>query len=463
MSGFRFKLPEGSRMLASEFTYGVATASFQVEGATHEGGRLPCIWDTFCATPGKVKNGDTGERACEHYHRWEEDFALIEGLQVDAYRFSIAWPRVMKEDGTPNAQGLDFYRRLLDRLNERGIQPHVTLYHWDLPQHLEDRGGWLSRETPYRFQDYADLVTRELGDQVHAYSTVNEPWCSAFLGYGYGVHAPGLKSMRYARQASHHLLLAHGLGMEVLRSNAPRAQSGIVLNMGPMTPKTDRYDDLIASKLAEAGGNHWFIEPVLEGRYPHVFNRFNPREEPLVLEGDLEKISVPVDFIGINYYTRNISTYDPEHFLKLHPNPDAEHTDIGWEIYPQGLTDLLVDLHQQYRLPPLMITENGAACADRLLNGQVEDDQRCRYYDLHLNAVHQAIEQGVNITGYFAWSLLDNFEWAEGYDKRFGIVHVDYDTQQRTVKESAKAFQRLMQERRLVAGAPLPSPPLSHA
>ena len=439
-------------MLAPGFTYGVATASFQIEGALQEDGRIPCIWDTFCATPGKVKNGDTGAPACDHYHRWEEDLALVHELGVDAYRFSIAWPRVMAEDGTPNTRGLDFYKRLLDRLRELGLQSYVTLYHWDLPQHLEDRGGWLNRETAYRFQDYADLVTRELGDRVDSYATLNEPWCSAFLGYGYGVHAPGLKNIRYARQAAHHLLLAHGLGMETLRQNAPQAQSGIVLNMGPMTPQTDRYDDLIASKLAEAGGNHWFLEPLLKGEYPHIYNRFNPEEAPLVLEGDMETISAPVDFIGINYYTRNISRYDKEHFLQIERNPEAEHTDIGWEIYPEGLTSLLVDLHRQYELPPLMITENGAAGADDVQGGEVHDDQRCRYFDSHLNAVHQAMEQGVNITGYFAWSLMDNFEWAEGYEKRFGLVHVNYDTQERTLKDSAKAFSRLMQERRLKSG-----------
>ncbi len=452
MASFRFKLPEGTSLLAPEFTYGVATASFQIEGATQEDGRIPCIWDTFCDTPGKVKNGDTGNPACDHYHRWEQDLNLIKELGVDAYRFSIAWPRVMAEDGTPNQVGIDFYKRLLDRLGELELQSYVTLYHWDLPQHLEDRGGWLNRETAYRFRDYADLMTRELGDRVTSYATLNEPWCSSFLGYGYGVHAPGLKSIRYARQAAHHLLLAHGMGMEVLRHNAPAAKSGIVLNMGPMTPQTDRYDDLISAKLAEAGGNHWFLEPLLRGEYPHIYNRFNPQEEPLVLEGDLATISAPMDFIGINYYTRNISRYDKEHFLQIEPNPEAEHTDIGWEIYPEGLTELLVDLHRQYQLPPLMITENGAAGADQVQKGEVDDDQRCRYFDAHLNAVHQAIEQGVNITGYFAWSLMDNFEWAEGYEKRFGLVHVNYETQERTLKESAKAFCRLMHERRRQTG-----------
>lgn len=447
MSGFEFQLPSESPMLHKDFTFGVATASFQIEGATEVDGRLKSIWDTFSETPEKVKNGDTGEPACDHYHLWRDDLDIVKSLNVDAYRFSIAWPRVMHENGSVNQKGIDFYRRILDRLCEDGIQPHVTLYHWDLPQYLEDRGGWLNRDVAYRFQDFADLVTRELGGQFHSCSTINEPWCAAFLGYGYGVHAPGLNNIRFAKQAGHHLLLAHGLGMDVLRTNVPQVKSGIVLNMGPMTPKSERYDDFIAAKIAEAGGNHWFIEPLLEGRYPHIINRYEPDKMPLVLEGDMELISRTVDFIGINYYTRNISSYDSENFLKLHKNPTAEHTDMSWEIYPDGLRDLLLDLHRNYELPPLMVTENGAACADLIENGAVWDDQRCRYFDLHLNAVHQAIERGVNITGYFAWSLLDNFEWAEGYDKRFGLVYVDYDTQKRTLKESAKAFRRLMQFR----------------
>lgn len=444
-------LPAHSRLWSPDFTFGVATASFQVEGATDVDGRLPSIWDTFCAEPGRVNNGDTGRTACDHYHRWADDLEMVEGLGVDAYRLSIAWPRVMTVDGAVNDRGLDFYKRLLDRLRERDIRPYVTLYHWDLPQHLQDTGGWVNRETAYRFRDYADRVSRELGDRVASYATLNEPWVSAILGHEIGVHAPGLTDARLARQAGHHLLLAHGLAMDVLRANVPDTEAGIVLNMAPSTPRTDRYDDRVAARLAEAGLYHWFLEPVLEGRYPALFERMHPELTPLILPGDLERISRPVDFVGINYYTRGIVSFDAKEGVKNHAPDDAETTDMGWEVYPQGLTELLVDLNRTYTLPPLLITENGMASADVVRDGRVRDAQRCRYYNSHLNAVHEAIEQGVDVRGYFAWSLMDNFEWAEGYDKRFGLVHVDYDTQQRTLKDSALAFKDLMARRRSFA------------
>ena len=444
MSNFKITLPPSSKILDSEFTLGVATSSFQIEGAVSEDGRIPSIWDTFCEQPNKVKNGDTGNPACEHYKRWEEDLDLVKEMGFEAYRLSIAWPRVMDDKGQANQKGLDFYKKLLDRLQKLEIKSYVTLYHWDLPQYLEDRGGWLNRDLAFRFQDYADLVSRALGDSVYSFSTLNEPWCSAFLGYGYGVHAPGHSNIRYAKQSGHHLLLAHGLAMQVLSTNVPNCQNGIVLNMGPMSPKTHRYDDYIASKIAEAGGNHWFLEPILEGNYPHIVNRFEPNVEPLVLEHDLKIISHPVDYIGINYYTRNIGSYSKDKFLELSQNPDAEKTDMDWEIYPKGLTDLLIELNSQYDLPPLMITENGAATVDSLVDGKISDEQRCRYFDMHLNAVHEAIESGVDISGYFAWSLLDNFEWAEGYEKRFGLVFVDFETQERVLKNSAFAFQELL-------------------
>lgn len=445
---FSLDLPSHSRLLTPEFTFGVATASFQVEGATQADGRLPSIWDTFCQQPGRVKNGDNGMPACDHYHRWAGDVEMIQGLGVDAYRLSIAWPRVMTSSGQPNAKGLDFYKQLLDRLLESGLAPYVTLYHWDLPQYLQDFGGWVNRDTAYRFRDYADLVTRELGDRVASYATLNEPWVSAILGHEIGVHAPGLKDARLGRQAGHHLLLAHGLGMEVLRTNAPKADAGLVLNMAPSTPKTNRYDDQVAARLSEASLTHWFLEPVLEGRYPALFERFYPELTPITMPGDMELISQPVDFIGINFYTRGVVSFDAKTDVKNHEPENVEITDMGWEVYPQGLTDLLVDLDRTYQLPPLLITENGMAGADELHNGRVHDEQRVRYYNSHLNAVHNAIELGVDVRGYFAWSLMDNFEWAEGYDKRFGLVYVDYETQQRTLKDSALAFKDLMARRK---------------
>lgn len=443
----RIELPSSSRLLGSNFTFGVATASFQIEGATQADGRLPSIWDEFCARQGNVKNGDTGMPACDHYNRWQDDIELIRDLGVDAYRLSVAWPRVMTKDGQPNTKGLDFYKQLLDRLQEYGIRSFVTLYHWDLPQHLQERGGWLNRDTAYRFQDYASLVSRELGDRVDTYATLNEPWVSAILGHEVGIHAPGMTDARLARQAGHHMLLAHGLGMQTLRQEAPKAQAGLVLNMGPNTPLTQRYDDRAAAMIGEASMNHWFLEPALEGRYPELFARIHPELMPQVLPGDMDIISQKVDFIGINYYTRGIVSFDNAQWVKGHEAKGAEITDFGWEVYPQGLTDLLVDLDAQYDLPPLMITENGMAGDDHLDQGRVHDEQRCRYLQSHLHAVHDAIEQGVDVRGYFAWSLMDNFEWAEGYSKRFGMVYIDYDTQQRTLKDSARLFADFLKQR----------------
>lgn len=446
-SAHRFILPENSPMFGADFTFGASTSSFQIEGATELDGRIESIWDRFCKTAGKVAQQHTGDIACDHYHLWQQDLALLADLGVDAYRFSIAWPRVVHADGRVNQKGIDFYKAILEKLNTLDIKPYVTLYHWDLPQYIEDRGGWLNRDCAYRFADYSEIFAKHLGSLCYSIATLNEPWCSAFLGYGEGIHAPGITGQRNAKQAGHHLLLAHGLGMQVLRRDTQNVKLGVVLNMGPATPKTERFDDKIASLLAEAGGNNWFLEPIIEGRYPEIVNKLKPEEAPLVLEGDMQLISAPNDFIGINYYTRIIVAYDNEKSLTIHKNAGAEETNFGWEIYPQGLTDLLVNINKQYDLPELMITENGASGVDEMVDGEVHDDQRFRYFDSHLLAVNEAIAQGVNVTGYFAWSLLDNFEWAEGYTKRFGLYHVDFDTLKRTPKTSAKAFKALLSDR----------------
>jgi beta-glucosidase len=432
-----------------DFVWGVATASYQIEGAIDAEARLPSIWDTFSATPGKVLKGDTGTIACDHYHRWESDVDLIANLGVDAYRLSIAWPRVMHADGRPNQAGLDFYKRLLDRLAQRGVKCMATLYHWDLPQHLEDRGGWLNRDTAYRFADYADLMSRELAGRVDAWATLNEPWCSAFLGYGNGHHAPGLANGRYATQAMHHLLLAHGLALAPLKANDPQAQRGIVANVGRGSTLGASAADHEAARLFEVQHNDWVLQPLLKGSYPQDLFKLWPGTEPLVLDGDLATISGPLDFLGINYYFRSTVRSDGAHGFTEVTRPDVERTQMGWEVWPQGLEDLLRGFHATYlNLPPIYITENGMSSDDSVVDGRVDDAQRQSFLKRHFAAISRAIDAGVDVRGYYIWSLMDNFEWAFGYERRFGLVHVDYATQQRTLKDSALLFQQYLAQRK---------------
>lgn len=440
------KLPPQSPFLSPAFTLGVATSSFQIEGAADC--REVSIWDTFCEQPGKIKDASHGLVACDHVNRWQEDLAIVEALHVDAYRFSVSWPRVINKNGTVNQQGLGFYIALLDALNAKNIKAYVTLYHWDLPQYLEDEGGWLNRKTAQAFADYVDVVSRAFGDRVYSYATLNEPFCSGYLGYEAGIHAPGLIGKAFGKKAVHHLLLAHGLGMQVLRKNAPHIEAGIVLNFTPFYPASDSQDDLAATEWVHAHFNDWYIRPILTGKYPDVIDAIPQEHRPIVEAGDMALIAQSIDFLGVNYYTRERiqanGTVDPTH---LSPELGLETTAMGWEVYPQGLTDLLMQLHRDYTLPPLLITENGLASDDVMSDGEVYDEQRVRYLENHMNAVANAMEQGVNITGYFVWSLLDNFEWALGYEKRFGIVYVDYETQKRTPKASAKALSRLLLNR----------------
>lgn len=440
-------LPSNSKMLSKAFTYGVATASFQIEGGVND--RLPCIWDTFCATPDKVVDGSNGDVACNHYNLWQNDVELINSLGVDAYRLSISWPRVMTESGELNQSGVDFYINLLDELNRKGIKAFVTLYHWDLPQHLEDNGGWLNRETAFKFQEYARLIVSAFGDRVHSYATLNEPFCSAFLGYEAGIHAPGLKGRENGKKAAHHLLLAHGLAMQVLNELSPNTKNGIVLNFTPAYPSTQSSEDVAAAKFADDYFNQWYIKPIMDGEYPEIMAVLPADHHPDIHENDMAIIAQPIDFLGINFYTRAIYTANAnEPTLPFTELPAREpRTDIGWEIYPQAFTHLLTSLDNTYSLPPIYITENGAAMADKLIDGAVDDQDRVDYYQAHLNAVNDAIDAGVNVQGYFAWSLMDNFEWAEGYLKRFGIVHVDYNTQVRTIKASGNAYKALISAR----------------
>ena len=440
----KLSLPPHSPLLSKNFVYGVATASFQIEGGSND--RLPCIWDTFCDTPNKIVDSSDGHTACDHYNLWRDDINIIESLGVDAYRLSISWPRVMTQNGQLNPVGVKFYTDILDELKRRNIKAFVTLYHWDLPQYLEDEGGWLNRQTAYAFEHYVNLITKAFGERVHSYATLNEPFCSAFLGYEIGIHAPGKIGKEYGRKAAHHLLLAHGLAMTVLKQNSPNTLNGIVLNFTPCYSLTQSDEDLKATAFADDYLNQWYIKPIIDGQYPNIINQLPLSHQPDIHKGDMELISQSIDYLGINFYTRQV--------YKAHPTdiyepiaPTGPLTDMGWEIYPQSFTDLLVSLNKTYTLPPIYITENGAAMPDTYNNGEVNDLDRLNYYNDHLNAVHNAVEQGVTIHGYFAWSLMDNFEWAEGYLKRFGIVYVDYKTQQRTIKKSGLAYKVLISNR----------------
>lgn len=435
----KIAIPSSSKLLTREFTFGVATSSFQIEGAADS--REASIWDTFCATEGKIKDGSNGLNACEHVKLWRQDVDLISHLGVDAYRFSIAWGRVINRDGSVNKAGLQFYVDLVDALRAKHIEAHVTLYHWDLPQYLDDLGGWLSRDIVDHFVRYAEVVVGALGDKVTSYATLNEPFCSAYLSYEAGIHAPGHRNRSQGRQAAHHLLLAHGSALPRMRALAPHAKHGIVLNFSPCHAASDAREDQQAALLAHQYHNLWYLQPLLQGSYPQLVTPLAPADMPVVQPGDMDIIARPIDFLGVNYYTRTVFKAKNGWFSDVPPTQQPLTT-MGWEIYPQGLVEILTDLNQTFdNLPPITISENGAAFVDTVEQGKVHDAERIAYYQGHLMAVHQCIEAGVDMQGYFAWSLLDNFEWAEGYTKRFGIVHVDYTTQQRVLKDSAKALR----------------------
>jgi beta-glucosidase len=441
-----YRFPEDSKLYDPDFLFGVATASYQIEGATNVDDRCPSIWDTFCAKPGAVYKQHNGDVACDHYHLYQDDLNLIADLGVDAYRFSIAWPRIIRPDGTINQKGLDFYDRVISALEEKNITIMATLYHWDLPQYLDDQGGWLNRETAYKFAEYVEVVSSYFGDRIDFYATLNEPWCSAFHGYRDGKHAPGIADEKSGYQACHNLLLAHGLAIPILRKNAENSKHGIVLNFTPNYPANESAIDV--ADFADQEHTHWFIKPIMEGKYPEEVYQHYIDVMPLISEEDMAVISAEIDFLGINNYTRSVIDKDGQYpnYKKVELS-DVERTHIGWEVCPEGLLKLLTDLNQAYSLPPVYITENGAATDDKVIDGAVDDEQRCRYYQSHLSSVDQAIRKGVDIRGYFAWSLMDNFEWSEGYKMRFGIVHVDYETQERTPKRSALAFKETLASR----------------
>jgi len=423
-----------------DFIWGSATSSFQIEGATDEDGRGESIWDRFCEKPGAISDKTNGKVACDHYHRYKDDVALMSELKLSAYRFSIAWPRIFPNGGgAVNSKGLDFYDRLVDELLSANITPFATLYHWDLPQALEAKNGWVNRDTAHYFVDYTHAVVEKLGDRVASWATLNEPFVSASLGYRTGDHAPGRTSLNDSFAAAHHLLLAHGMAMPVIREHAPNSQAGIVLNFTPSFPYSDSEEDIKANEATDAFENRWYVEPIAGKGYPQRGVELLGWEQKEIQAGDLETIAAPIDFLGVNYYTRQTRRAGST------PAPQTlPVTDMGWEIYPQGINELLTTLHQRHQFKQYFITENGAAMPDKAdASDNVDDQDRIDYIHDHLQQVHLAMSDGVPVKGYFAWSLFDNFEWAFGYSKRFGIVRVNYDTLERTPKASARWFSQV--------------------
>jgi len=465
----------GNRAFPGDFLFGAATAAYQIEGAAHEDGRTDSIWDAFARVPGAVVDGHNGEVACDHYHRYESDVAMMADLGLQTYRFSTSWSRIRPDGGPVNRKGLDFYSRLVDQLLEKNLLPWLTLYHWDLPQALEETGGWRNRDTAYRFAEYAADVHAALGDRVQNWTTLNEPWCSSFLSYIGGEHAPGIQDPESGLAAGHHLLLAHGLATRELRSLDPSLKLGITLNLTVADP-VDPTDvgDLDAARRIDGQFNRFFLDPIFRGEYPEdvLADVAHLGFEKYVLPGDLDTISAPIDALGVNYYHGEavsvhpvevqMSTAAPSERPKRSPFPAADDvywhlrelplTGMGWEVQPEGLTRLLTRIDAEYTggAVKLYVTENGAAYDDEpAADGAVHDAERAEFLRLHLAAILDAVDQGVNVYGYFYWSLMDNFEWAWGYHKRFGIVRVDYDTQERTLKDSALEYQRIIATRSL--------------
>ncbi len=438
-----------------DFLWGAATSAYQIEGAVHEDGRALSVWDRFSAVPGATYQGETGEIAADHYHHMEDDVALMAELNLNAYRFSLSWPRILPQGtGAVNERGLDFYDRLVDTLLARGIRPLATLYHWDLPVALQDRGGWLVRDTAYAFADYAEVVARRLGDRVEWWLTHNEPWCSTYLGYALGTHAPGLHDKQLAVKVGHHILLSHGLSVPRMRAHlSPQAHVGIALDFYPVYAANDHTETLLAVKQADTFRNRWFLDPLFRGSYPdNLFTNLGVTPPP-IHEDDFSIISTPIDFLGVNYYSRMLvrgsedvviiteHTVPFNNFEAIERIPGASYTEMGWEIFPDGLANILTRIHREYAPKAMVVTESGAAFDDHLDdNNHIHDKLRIDYLQAHIQIVAQVIRQGAPIKGYIVWSFLDNFEWSEGYRKRFGLVYVDYPTQRRIVKDSGRWY-----------------------
>ena len=445
--------PDTLLALASQFppgfVWGVATSAYQIEGAASEDGKGRSIWDSFCQLPGVIADGSNGDMACDHYHRWSEDLDLVASLGVNAYRFSVSWPRVRPNgSGAWNNKGVDFYERVVDGLLERGVTPYVTLNHWDLPQELQARGGWADRETVYRFVEYAQGIAARLGDRVASITTHNEPWVMSVLGHETGIFAPGVKDRAVAMQVAHNLMLSHGLALQALRAQGCKARLGIVLNLAPMHPATDTPADRVSAQLEDGRLLRWYMDPLFKATYPADVLAYLGADAPQVQAGDMAAIATPMDFLGVNYYSRGVVSAAGPWDTKRSGLP---LTDMDWEVYPEGLTELLLRLHRDYPVPPLFVTENGAAFKDHLVDGRVADERRIDYISRHLGAIAEAIRQGVSMQGYMVWSLMDNFEWASGFEKRFGIVYVDYASQTRTLKNSALWYRKFLRQHQGVA------------
>jgi beta-glucosidase len=435
----------------ADFVWGAATASYQIEGAVHEDGRGESIWDRFCRVPGKIENGDTGDVAADHYHRWAEDVGLLHQLGLSAYRFSIAWPRIFPEGtGQVNEAGLAWYDRLVDALVDAGLQPWVTLYHWDLPQALQERGGWASRDTVDAFVSYAETVARRLGDRVANWITHNEPWVVAFVGNYEGRHAPGLTDLSTALQVAHNVLVSHGRAVPAIRSASPRASVGITLNLSQARPASESPADIGAARRADGNLNRWFLDPLFGRGYPVDMLEVYGARAASVAAGDFDDIATSIDFLGINTYSPIYARSDPaagwgvvSPGLAELRQRGVEVTDMGSPIVPDALRELFLRVQHDYQPVALYVTENGAAFADTVLDGAVHDPRRTRYVADHLTALADASAAGAAVRGYFVWSLLDNFEWARGYQQRFGITYVDYSTQQRILKDSGRWYGAL--------------------
>ena len=429
------------------FTWGVSTSSYQIEGAANEDGRGQSIWDTFCKVPGKVVNFDNGDMACDHYHRYKEDLDLMKWMGVKAYRFSVAWPRVIPDGvGRVNEMGLDFYDRLIDSLLEREIAPWLTMYHWDLPEALQLRGGWNNREIVEWFGEYSEVLTSRFGDRVKNWMTLNEPLCSAWLGHLYGDMAPGIKDLQTALNVSHNLLMSHGLACQVIRSNVSEANVGIVINVTPAVPATESQEDSNAAQLVDGFDNRWFLDPVFGRSYPaDVIDALGA--SPEIHSGDMKLIAQDLDFLGVNFYSRQTVAADQNSKplpIRSVNRENVKRTAMNWEVHPQAFEEILLRISKEYSPKAIYITENGSAWNDEVINGEIIDDERIDYLVRHLDAMRSARDRGAPILGYFAWSFLDNFEWAYGYEKRFGLIYVDYKTQKRTPKKSAFFYRQLL-------------------
>ena len=434
----------------SDFRWGCSTSSYQIEGGIHEDGRGESIWDRFCATPGHIRDGSSGAVACDHYHRWPQDLDLAQSLGTNAYRFSVAWPRIFA-DGRgqkPNQKGLDFYSRLVDGMLERGLEPWLTLYHWDLPQALQDQGGWAERNTIDAFLDYADVVSRHLGDRVKHWITHNEPWCTAFNGNFEGAHAPGLTSFKTALQVCHNVLVSHGLVIPVIRRNVPGARVGAALSLHPLKPASGSAADVAATQRHDGLRNRWFLDPLHGRGYPADIWQLLGDSAPQMQPNDLASIATPTDFLGINYYFPEIVADAPGQgplATRVVEAPDVERTAFGWEVSPQGMVDLLSRVAKDYQPAPIYLTENGSTYDDVVsADGSINDVERRRYLQRHLLALREILARGIPVKGYFAWSLLDNFEWAEGYIRRFGLTHVDFATLERRLKFSGQWYRAFL-------------------